>query len=310
MRRSLAVCALVVATMSGNAFAITQARITGKVVDAATKQPIPDVVINVSATESKTFKDQYKAKKNGTYAIAVLDGTIRYKFIYSAPGYAPYEEVMKLKIGEPNSRDIELSKGSAAGTAPVAAAVAVQAADPSLIAFNEGAALANQEKNVEAIAKFNEAVAGKPDLVAGWQALARVQLRTKNYAKAIEAANKVLALDPEEIEMQAVLFESYTATGDKVKAAEAKKMMPANANGLFNDAARAINAGKDGEAEPLLKQAIAADETFAKAYYELGMVYVRAGKNASAKTNLEKYLELEPAGKDAATAKEMLKYVK
>ena len=40
------------------------------------------------------------------------------------------------------------------------------------------------------------------------------------------------------------------------------------------------------------------------------MIYVRAGKNADAKTNLQKYLELEPNGKDAATAKEMLKYVK
>ena len=40
------------------------------------------------------------------------------------------------------------------------------------------------------------------------------------------------------------------------------------------------------------------------------MVYVRMGKTADAKTNLQKYLELEPNGKDAATAKEMLKYVK
>ena len=35
-----------------------------------------------------------------------------------------------------------------------------------------------------------------------------------------------------------------------------------------------------------------------------------AGKNADAKANLQKYLELDPNGKDAATAKEMLKYVK
>jgi Tfp pilus assembly protein PilF len=40
------------------------------------------------------------------------------------------------------------------------------------------------------------------------------------------------------------------------------------------------------------------------------MVYVRTGKTADAKANLEKYIELDPNGKDAATAKEMLKYVK
>jgi regulator of sirC expression with transglutaminase-like and TPR domain len=40
------------------------------------------------------------------------------------------------------------------------------------------------------------------------------------------------------------------------------------------------------------------------------MIYVRTQKNADARTNLHKYLELEPTGKDAATAKEMLNYVK
>ena len=51
-------------------------------------------------------------------------------------------------------------------------------------------------------------------------------------------------------------------------------------------------------------------DKFAQAYYELGMLYVRTQKNADARTNLQKYLELEPTGKDAATAKEMLNYVK
>ena len=60
----------------------------------------------------------------------------------------------------------------------------------------------------------------------------------------------------------------------------------------------------------LLKGAIAANDKFAQAYYELGMIYVRTQKNADAKVNLKKYLELEPNGKDAATAKEMLSYVK
>jgi Tfp pilus assembly protein PilF len=78
---------------------------------------------------------------------------------------------------------------------------------------------------------------------------------------------------------------------------------------LFNEAARLINAGKDAEAEPLLKQAITIDDKMAMAYYELGMVYVRGGKSADAKTNLTKYLELDPKGRDADTAKEMLKYL-
>jgi ferric enterobactin receptor len=308
MRRSLALILFVLAAFAGNAFAIGQARITGKVTDAVTKQPIPNATITVVAVEAKTYRAENKVKKDGSYAIAVLDGTIKYKFTWAAEGYRPYEETMKLSLGEPNMKDVQLVPGSATVTASIPAGEIK--IDPSVAAFNEGASLANEGKDAEALVKFQEAVAAKPDLQAGWTAIAKVQLRAKSYPKAIEAANKALALDSDTPDMYVILYDAYTATGDKAKAAEAKAKMPANASVLFNDAARAINAGKDGDAEPLLKQAIAADDTFAAAHYELGMLYVRTGKNADAKEQLEKYLSLDPSGRDAATAKEMLKYVK
>jgi tetratricopeptide (TPR) repeat protein len=309
MRRSIALSLLMVAAMATNAFALGEARITGKIVDALTKKPIPEATVLVTSSQGKNFKQDFKVDKNGQYAIFLLDGTIKYKFTYSAPGYAPWSTDLKLKLGEPNSQDVELAKGEqpqAATTAPVAAAAK---ADPSVAAYNAGAVLANAGSDAEAVKKFQEAVAAKPDMIAAWEAMAKIQLRMKNYPGAIESANKALVLDPTEMEMNGVLYESYNATGDKAKAAEARKKLPANASGLFNDAAKLINSHKDAEAEALLKQAIAADEKFAPAYYELGMLQVRAGKNADAKANLQKYIELDPNGKDADTAKEMLKYV-
>ena len=308
MRRTLALTLFVLAAFAGNTDAATQARLTGKVIDAVTKKPIPDATINLIATEAMSYKADNKVRKDGSYAIAVLNGTIRYKFTFSAPGYRSYEEVMKLKLGEPNVKDVELTPANAVATATVPGGEIK--VDPSVAAFNEGAALANDGKDAEALAKFQEAVAAKPDLQAGWRALAKVNARLKKFPDAITAANKALELDPDDQDMHAVLFEAYTATGDKAKAAEAKTKLPANAAMLFNDAAKAINGGKDAAAEPLLKQAIVVDAAFAPAYYELGMLYVRSGKNADAKTNLEKYIELDPNGRDVATAKEMLKYVK
>jgi len=306
MRRTLALCLMTLFFTAANAFATGEARLNGKVLDAATKQPIPDATITLDATESKTVHQQTKVKKDGSYAFFVLDGTIRYKLTYSAPGYATYEEVVKFKLGEPNTKDIELTKG---GGAPAAAAAPVKAVDPAVIAYNEGAELANAGKSAEAIAKFEAALAAKPTFTPAWIALAKTQLKVKNYAKAIEAAKKALEIDDEDTDMWAVLYESYTATGDKTSAAAAQKHLPANAGQLFNDAAKLINAGKDDEAEKVLKQAIAADAKMARAYYELGMVYVRAGKSADAKANLQKFLELDPNSSDAATAKEMLKYL-
>jgi tetratricopeptide (TPR) repeat protein len=307
MRRTFALV-IVVLAVAANAFAIGQARLTGKVTDAINKKPIENAVVTVTAVEAKAFKADYKAKKDGTYAIFLVDGTIKYEFAWSAPGYQTYKDVMKLKLAEPNVRDVALAPGGAAGATTVPASEIK--IDPAVQAFNEGAQLANEGKDAEAVAKFKEAVAAKPDLTAGWQALAKVQHRNKKYAEAIAAALKAIEVDPDDTDMNIVLFEAYTATGDKAKAAQYKNKMPASAPNLFNDAARAINAGKDAEAEPLLRQAISIDDKFSQAYYELGMLYVRMGKNADAKANLEKYLSLEPNGKDAPTAKEMLKYVK
>lgn len=311
MRRTLALGLFALMAIAGNAFGQAQARITGKITDATTKAPIADAVIKVEALSGKTFKQDFKTKKDGTYAIFLLDGTIKYKFTFTAPGYAPYAEEMKLKIaGEPNTKDVALGTGAAANPNAAAAGTVAAKVDPSVQAFNEGAQLANAGDDAGAIKKITEAVTAKPDLIAGWEALAKLHLRAKDYKTAIDEAKKALALADDEMEMYQVLYEAYTATGDKASAAEAKKKLPANAGALFNDAAKLINAGKDSEAEGVLKQAIAADPTFAQAYYELGMVYVRTAKNADAKASLEKYIELDPNGKDVATAKEMLKYVK
>jgi len=123
-RKTLAICLLALAAVAGNAFAIAEARLTGKITDAVTKKPVPNVKISVSATERRTFNDSYTAKDDGTYALMLVDGTIRYKFVYSAPGYVPYEEVLKLKIGERNEKNVELQPGNAAS-------LPLQAAPPS-----------------------------------------------------------------------------------------------------------------------------------------------------------------------------------
>ncbi len=312
MRRTLALCLLALLFVAANAFAGAEARMAGTIIDGTTKKPIENATVTASAVESKTINQTFKAKKDGTYAVFLLDGTIRYKMTFAAPGYTPYEETMKLKIGgETTKKDVELFKGNA--PAPAAAAgkpAAAPKADPAVTAYNEGAQLANSGDYDGANKKFEEAVAAKPDLTAAWIALAKTSLRQKGYKRAIEAANKVLEVDDSDTDMWTVVAASYDALGDKAKAAEAQKKLPANAPALFNEAARLINANKDSEAEPLLKQALAIDPNMAQAHYELGMVYARTGKVAEAKASLEKYLELDPKGKDAATAKEMLGYLK
>ena len=309
MRRYFALSLVLLLAVAGSAFAGTEARMSGKVTDAVTKEPIKDAVVNLESTEKMTVKQSSKTKADGTYAIFVLDGTIRYKITVNAPGYDKREETLKLSIGQNENKDYALAKaGSTTASATVPAAEIKP--DPTVAAYNEGAALANAGDIAGAIKKFEEAVAAKPDMLAGWTALAKMQLRQKNYQKAIEAAGKVLDVDDTDTDMLTVQHNAYVALGDKANAAKVEARLPKNAGALFNDAAKAINAHDDVAAEKFLKQAISADEKFAQAYYELGMVYVRAGKSAEAKAALQKYLDIEPTGKDAGTAKDMIAYLK
>src|ERR1051326_417565 len=302
MRRSLALSFLVFVFAAANAFADGEARINGTVSDSATKKPIPNATILVTSADSgRNYKQEYKAKADGTYAIFLLNGTIKYKFTYSAPGYQTFDQTLKLQLApEKNLQDVELSPQAAA--APAAKEVQTTA-DPAIVAYNEGANLANEGKIDEAIAKIEEAVAKKPDLTTGHETLARLYLRTKAYDKAIDSANKVLAVDTDNTDMNVVLFESYTAKGAKTK-------VPANAAATYNEAVPLLNAGKYKEAEKLLKQVVEIDPKFAVAYYQLGIVGMQNGDMAAAKANFQKYLELDPNGKDADVAKEALKSLK
>ena len=115
MRRSLSLSLLLCAGLAANAFAIGEARLSGKVLEAGSKKPLADATITVVSAPGagKNFKETYKVEKDGSYAIFLLDGTLKYVFTYAAPGYAPYEETLKLTLGERNKKDVELWIGGA-----------------------------------------------------------------------------------------------------------------------------------------------------------------------------------------------------
>lgn len=309
MRKLRALALVAVAAVATNAWAIGEARLNGKVVDADGK-PIQGVTVTVTALEGKNVKQSSTTNKNGDYAIFLVEGRFPFKLTVAKEGLATYEETIKLKLApERNVKNITLQ--SAAAVAAASADVAAPTGnDKAAIAYNEGAELANAGKTAEAIAKFEEAVSLNAELTAGYIALTKLYARENNWAKVVDRGNKALEVVSDDADILALVAQGHEKLGDKQKAAEYRSKAPKDANALFNEAARLINANKQAEAEPLLKQAIEANGEFAQAYFQLGMVQAALSKNAEAKANLSRYLELEPNGKDAATAKEMMSYIK
>src|SRR5882724_8894752 len=117
MRRSLALTLLALLVVAGNAFALGEGRIQGKIVDAVTKAPIPNAVIKMQSTSGKNVKQEYKGDKNGEFRFLVLDATLQYDFTFSADGYQPVTDKVKLKLGDITTHDVELIPNSAAAAA-------------------------------------------------------------------------------------------------------------------------------------------------------------------------------------------------
>ena len=81
-------------------------------------------------------------------------------------------------------------------------------------------------------------------------------------------------------------------------------------DGYFNLAIYYLRASDAPNAILYFTKAIAKDDKLADAYYWRGMSYVRAGKLAEAKADMQKVLEVEPAGPNAEKARKALEQLK
>ena len=113
-----------------------------------------------------------------------------------------------------------------------------------------------------------------------------------------------------------VAAESNKALGNTARAKEASAALAAidpktGAIELFNEGVREYNAGSMPAVLKLFEQSLAADPEYGKTHYMLGMCYISQGENAKAREHLQAYIAVAEAGDaDAATAKEMLSYLK
>jgi tetratricopeptide (TPR) repeat protein len=156
------------------------------------------------------------------------------------------------------------------------------------------------------------------DLV--WAYLGDAQRGAKKFADAAESYQKALALKPTSGPYMNQLADAYAKSGQTDKAitqyAAAAQADPTNAAAYyFNEGAVLTNTGKTEDAIAAFDKSIAIDPNRADAYYWKGVDMIgkaTTGKDGkmSAPTGtaeaFNKYLELQPTGKYADAAKQML----
>ena len=294
-------------------FAGAQARLKGKVVDSS-GQPIEGATVIITTPSLRTFKMNLKSDKKGEWGTILNDATMPYHVRIEKEGYAPAESDKKVPVGDVGEVNAQLKTAAEAGAGASGAPAAPSPNEQAVLTFNEGVDLLSAGNKAGAEAKFLEAVGKNPDLPQGWQALASLAYDKKDWAKTLEYGKKATDLDPSLGQVYGMMATAATQAGDKKAAAEYQakydEANPETAESMYNKGIDAYNKKKIKEAEELLTKAVAAKPELAIAHFWLGMASFNLNKKAAAKEHLQKYLELDPNGAEAATAKELLPLLK
>ncbi len=297
--------------------ALNQARLYGTITDE-NKKPLADVQVTVICPEVTTFKLETTTDAKGNWAVTIIDATKSYNYKYEKAGYQTMQQDLKVPIGSNDRKDFQMLSNAEAikRGAAVEAPQEPTAEEKAVVAFNEGAEASQMGDMETAKKKMLEAATFNPQLTVAHSALAGMLYADKDYAGAAAAADKALALEPKDVKSLRVAAESNKVLGNTARAKEASAALAAidpktGAIELFNEGVREYNAGSMPAALKLFEQSLAADPEYGKTHYMLGMCYISQGENAKAREHLQAYIAVAEAGDaDAATAKEMLSYLK
>ena len=310
-------------------------RISGKVM-TQDKKPISGAKIVLKRTD-RNWSKELTSDKHGAFLQVGLDPVL-YDITVSAEGYVTLvEQQQKIPLADVLVKEFTLLTPEQARTAAVANGTAqVAPEDPAAAAdsagrdaFNKIIPLYNEMKYSEALPgaedsykKLNDAQANLKDEAAKTEVVqllpkvARVYgiclaLGSDRKAEAEPFLTKALTDNPKDERALAGMVEVAKAKGDKAAEQKYQGELDAihgpNPDVIYNKAVEAFNAGKTKEAKAELQKVQQLDPKYPEAYYLLAMVEFGEMNLKGTKQNLEKYLELAPNGKNAATAREMLK---
>jgi tetratricopeptide (TPR) repeat protein len=332
MRRLIVTLMLPAACLSIHAD--STGRISGKIVNKEGK-PIASAKANLKRTDRNWTKDLL-LDKNGNYLQVGLEPK-DYILTVTAEGYAEHRESVKVPLGDVIVKNITLLTPAEARAQAIASGAAQAVPeDPSQAldvagreAFNAAIPLYNEGKYEEAlplVQKSYKALSEAKDKMKDEQAKAELAPELVKIERVLglclaQAGEKkeegepyllkALERNPKDERVILGLIEISKAKADKVAeqkyAAMLETLQGPNPDVIYNKGVEAFNAGKTKEAKAQLTKALEVDPKYAEAHYLLAMVEFGDNNLKGTKTHLEKYLELAPNGKNAATAKEMLK---
>ena len=304
--------------VTGASFAAGEGRVIGTVLDEA-NAPVEGAKVLLTRPGTG-YKLEKVTDKKGQFMLLILDATQNYQIRIEKAGYGLYEGPVKPKVEDTMRMSFVLPKLAPAAPAAGDAPKEMSGSDQAILAYNEGVTALKGGNVAGAVPGLEKAVSLNPQLAEAQAALAEVYLELKRYGEALAAADRYLALKPGDARGLRDRYDALKAGGDTEKAHEALEALlaadrsPDTAVRFFNQGAELARTGKLDEAAVFFQRVVEiapSDPKFSKAHYVLGMTYAKdEAKKAQAKEQLQAFLQMAPDDPDAATAKEMLAYLK
>jgi tetratricopeptide (TPR) repeat protein len=278
-------------------------RIEGVVTDEA-GQPIAGATLKASCAE-RGGGTTITSDKKGRW---VLGGVVacNWAFDVSAPGHETKQLAMRLPSEGARLQPFKVRLERARGGGPSAELQALAARADA--AYKEG-------RFAEARAEYEKLLAERPELApAVHQQIGFSYVQEKQYEKAVESLEKVLAAEPGNVAVRAIAAQA-ALEGRMVDRARAllagldDAQIP-SADVFFNLGINFFNAGQVPDAIVYLGKALARDPAHVDAYYRRALAYLGQGQTAEARADFQKVVELQADGEMVAMAKRALEQLR
>jgi tetratricopeptide (TPR) repeat protein len=205
----------------------------------------------------------------------------------------------------------ELGQEDKAEEAKEALKAAGEAEDVAKRLFNEGVDALATGNLARARASFYEALSLHEGLTAAHEALADVLMRQQEYEAARNEAAKVLAEDPQNVNMLRLRYDAARALGNPETMREATRELlavdaQASAPTVLSHAERYFDGGHVAHAKALLMPLIAVDDAPAHGHFTLGLAHLNTGEMGKATEQLKAFVAEAPDHPDAKTARSLI----
>jgi tetratricopeptide (TPR) repeat protein len=272
-------------------------RIEGTVTDEA-GVPVSGATLKASCAE-RGGGTTIQSDKKGRFVLGGIVGC-NWAFDVSASGYVTQQFPIRLPGESARLAPVKVTLRKAApAVAPELQAAAVKAD----AAYKEG-------RFADARAEYEKLIALRPDLATtAYQQIGFSYVQEKQFDKAVEALEKVLASDPGNAQIRAIAAQA-ALEGRMVE--KARSLLTGldetqiSADVCFNMGINFFNAGEVKDAITYFTKTVAKDAAYVDAYYRRALAYLGQGQMAEAKADFQTVVALQPDGEMATMSKKAL----